>query len=157
MLLVLVLSAPVGIAACGGDNDEGATTSAATPGAPGASVSFVAPKDGTTTGTTVNAKVKLSDFKLAPDDVGKAPAEGEGHLHFSMDDGKFDYPKYSGANGRLAKKLNVEGQYSPAVTPEITYSHLPTGQHTLEVYLANNNHTDTGVEASTTFIVKQVP
>jgi hypothetical protein len=31
---------------------------------------------------------------------------------------------------------------------------LPPGEHTLEVYLANNNHTDTGVEAETEFTVK---
>ncbi len=31
---------------------------------------------------------------------------------------------------------------------------LMAGKHVLEVYLANNNHTDTGVEAETEFTVK---
>jgi len=158
-LLVFAASAvaSLGAVACGDDNESPSTTTSATTGAPGASVEFLAPKKGTTTGPTVTTKVRLSNFKLAPNDVGKAPVEGEGHLHFSMDDGKFDYPKYSGANGKLAKQLHVEGKYSPALKPTITYSNLPTGQHNLEVYLANNNHTNTGVEAKTTFIVKQVP
>lgn len=43
---------------------------------------------------------------------------------------------------------------SSAVTPKITYKGLPPGEHTLEVHLANNDHSATGVEASTTFTVK---
>ena len=79
---------------------------------------------------------------------------GEGHLHFSMDGGKFDHPKYSGANGQLAVKLGVDGKYSPSVTPTITYKGLPKGKHVLEVYLANNDHSNTGVEGRTEFTVQ---
>ena len=103
---------------------------------------------------TVKVKVKVSGFKLAPQAVGKPPVQGEGHLHFAMDGGKFDQPKYSGANGTLAVKLGVNGKYSPSVTPAITYTGIPKGKHSLEVYLANNDHSNTGVEALTSFTVK---
>ena len=91
---------------------------------------------------------------LSPKTVGKKPKQGQGHLHFSIDDGKYDQPKYSGKNGQLAVKLGVNGKYSPSVTPSITYKGLPAGKHTLEVYLANNDHSNTGVEAKTMFTVE---
>jgi hypothetical protein len=117
-------------------------------------VEFLTPKEGATTGDKVTAKVKLENFVLDPNAVGKSPVPGKGHLHFQMDGGKFDIPENSGENGKLAKKLGVDGKYSPAVEPTITYVNLPPGKHELEVYLANNNHTDTGVEAETEFTVK---
>src|SRR5439155_1776520 len=109
---------------------------------------------GSSQGSTVPVKVQHSNFKLAPNQVGKPAKQGEGHLHFALDEGKYDFPKYSGANGKLAVKLGVQGKYSPSVTPSITYKKLPAGNHKLEVYLANNDHTNTGVEASTSFTVK---
>lgn len=152
----------LGVAAAGcGDDDDKSSDSAAgrpaaktEPGAGGADVAFVTPAEGSTTGSTVKVKLDLSGFKLAAKDVGKAPMEGEGHLHFSMDGGKYDVPKYSGANGELAEKLGVDGKYSPAVTPAITYTGLPKGEHTLKVDLANNNHSPTGKSATTTFTVE---
>jgi hypothetical protein len=98
--------------------------------------------------------VKLGHFKLAPNMVGKAPVPGMGHLHFMLDGGKFDTPRYAGANGMLGKKLGVTGAYSPAVAPYIDYSHLPPGHYTLVCMLANNNHTPTGVEAKQTIVVR---
>jgi hypothetical protein len=130
------------------------TTTPKTVGAPGATISFVTPKSGLTAASTLTAKVKLTGFKLAPAQVGKTAKQGEGHLHFTLDNGKYDYPKYSGANGKLAVTLGVQGKYSPSVTPSITYKNLTAGNHKLEVYLANNDHTNTGVEQSTSFIVK---
>jgi hypothetical protein len=132
-----------------------ATTAKQPPGAPGAKASFVTPKAGSTvSGGVVNVKVKVSGFKLAPKAVGQPAMQGEGHLHFAMDGGKYDHPKYSGANGQLAVKLGVDGKYSPSVTPTIVYKGLPKGKHVLEVYLANNDHSNTGVEAKTNFTVK---
>jgi hypothetical protein len=159
-VLVVAPAALMLIGGCGDDNkDKNATSTATTQttktvGAPGAEASFVSPQDGSTVGRTVTAKVKLSGFKLAANQVGKPASEGEGHLHFSLDEGKYDLPKYSGANGKLAVKLGVQGKYSPSVTPSITYKKLPPGDHKLEVYLANNDHSNTGVEASTSFTVK---
>jgi len=98
--------------------------------------------------------VDLSHFHIAANMVGKAPVPGMGHLHFMLAGGKFDYPRYSGANGMLGKKLGVAGAYSPALAPNITYSHLPPGRYTLVCMLANNNHTPTGVEAKQTIVVR---
>jgi hypothetical protein len=148
------------VAGCGSKKKKTVSTTSTTPttaktvGAPGATVSFVSPKDGSTQGRTVTAKVKISNFKIAPNQVGKVAKQGEGHLHFALDEGKYDFPKYSGANGKFAVKLGVQGKYSPSLTPTITYKGLPPGQHKLEVYLANNDHTNTGVEAKTSFTVK---
>ena len=135
-LLLALVSAAVAVAA----------------GAP--SVKFVTPKPGATTGPNVTFTVKLTNFKLDPRDVGKRNKPNTGHLHFQMDGGKFDYPKYSGANGQLAVKLGIAGKYSPSVTPSITYKHLPTGKHHLVVFLANNDHSPVGPKASVSFTVR---
>ena len=160
-ILVLAVSgvAALGVAACGDDDsdDSGTSTAAgadATSSGSEATVEFVSPEDGATESGTVTAEVELSNFDINADAVGKAPMEGEGHLHFAMDGGKYDMPKYSGANGELAKQLGVDGTYSPATEPTITYKNLPPGEHTLMVHLADNNHSDTGVEAETTFTVE---
>jgi len=107
-----------------------------------------------TTANGLKVSVKLGHFKLAPGMVGKAPVPGMGHLHFMLDGGKYDTPRYSGPNGVLGKKLGVSGTYSPAVAPHIDYSHLPPGRYTLVCMLANNNHTPTGVEAKQTIVVR---
>ena len=139
------------LAGCG-SSDKSSTTdlpSAAT--GPKPTVHFVTPKQGATLGGAVKVKVALTNFQIAPQAVGQAPRPGQGHLHFRMDGGKFDFPKYSGPNGLIAKKLGVTGHYSPALAPDITYKNLPPGRHKLEVYLANNNHTNVGVEAEVAF------
>lgn len=117
-------------------------------------VVFVSPSQGATTGSTVTFRIKLTNFKLDPKDVGKRAKAGFGHLHFQMDGGKFDYPKYSGANGKLAVQLGIAGKYSPSVLPTIRYSHLPKGKHKLVVILANNDHSPAGATASITFTVR---
>jgi len=157
--LVLALVALLLVAGCGSSSKKSSSsttsTTAKTVGAPGATVAFVTPKDNSVSpSSTVVGKVTLTNFTLAPNAVGKAAKQGEGHLHFKMDEGKYDFPKYSGANGALAVKLGVQGKYSPSVTPTITYKGLPAGKHKLEVYLANNDHTNTGVESETSFTVK---
>jgi hypothetical protein len=152
----IVLLCLLALAGCGGSDDKGSSSGASgdTSSTPKGEVKFLAPKDGAKTGSTVTAKIALKNFKLSPQTVGQAPRPGQGHVHFKMDEGKFDFPKYSGPNGELAKKLGVQGKYSPSVTPTITYKHLPPGKHELEVYLANNNHTNVGVEAKVEFTVK---
>ena len=169
-ILVLTVAGVVslGVAACGDDDDSddsGATTEASSASGYGSggsddaaasdvSVTFVSPEEGATENGTVTAEVELSGFEINAKDVGGPPMDGEGHLHFSMDGGEFDEPKFSGANGKLAKQLGVNGEYSPSTEPTITYENLPAGEHTLEVYLANNDHSDVGVEAETTFTVE---
>jgi hypothetical protein len=121
-------------------------------GTPG--VKFVTPKMGATTQSKVTFTVKLSNFKIDAKNVGKMKKANTGHLHFAMDHGKYDYPKYSGANGKLAVQLGIAGKYSPAVTPSITYRGLPKGKHTLVAFLANNDHSAVGPKASVTITVK---
>ena len=159
-LLVLAVSgvAAFGVAACGDDDDD-ETSAAATTGesaysADEASVSIVEPTDGATVGEPVTAEVELEGFEINADQVGMESVEGEGHLHFSMDGGEYDTPEFSGANGELAKQLGTDGQYSPATEPTITYEGLPKGEHTLEVDLVNNDHTETGTSATVTFEVE---
>jgi hypothetical protein len=152
----------VGVAAlpalggCGSSNttSSGSMRSRKTVGAPRAKVTFVTPKEASTQPGTVVVRVEVTNFKLAPNKVGKAAKQGEGHLHFSLDQGKFDRPKYSGPNGKEAVKLGVQGRYSPSVKPTIVYTNLPTGTHELEVYLANNDHSNTGVSSFVSFVVK---
>lgn len=151
-IAVLAAVAALGISACG-DDDEATTTSSAA-ATEEASVSLTSPQEGATEGDAVTAEVELENFELAADKVGMPPGENEGHLHFSIDGGKYDNSKYSGENGKTAEMLGVDGQYSPSTTPTITYEGLPAGEHTLEVYLANNDHTDTGISDETTFTVE---
>jgi hypothetical protein len=149
-LAPVAIVAALGVAACGDDDDEG--SSGSTESTP--AVSFVSPTDGETTTGDVTAEVELEGFEIDAAGVGMATEPNKGHLHFSLDGGKFDKPKYSGPNGELAVKLGVDGKYSPSTEPSITYSDLPPGEHTLEVALANNDHSDTGTTASTTFTVE---
>ena len=148
-LAPLALVAALGIAACGDDDDDDSGSADSQP-----TVSFVSPGEGDTTGDSVTAEVELDGFEIDALNVGKVNEPDKGHLHFSLDGGKYDHPKYSGANGELAVKLGVDGMYSPSTEPSITYSGLPAGEHTLEVDLVNNDHSETGMTASTTFTVE---
>ena len=147
-LAPLAIVAALGIAACGDDDDDDSGSMDS-----GSSVSFVSPTDGEMTGDSVTAEVELDGFEIDAVNVGKANEQDKGHIHFSLDGGKFDHPKYSGANGELAVKLGVDGMYSPSTEPSITYSGIPAGEHTLEVDLVNNDHSETGTSATTTFTV----
>src|SRR3954447_9306565 len=101
--------AAVALAACGSDKNESSSASTTPKPAPQqvqgpkVGVAFKKPKPNSKVGPKFTAVVTLSNFKLDPKAVGKKPALGKGHLHFSLDGGKFDYPKYSGENGKLAK------------------------------------------------------
>jgi hypothetical protein len=161
ILTIAAIGAAGALAGCGSSSSDSssssssqASTQSAPAAAPRPTVAFATPKDGASEGNTVKFTVALTHFQLAPNAVGQAPRPNQGHLHFKMDEGKFDYPRYSGPNGLIAKKLGVTGHYSPALTPEITYRNLPKGKHVVEVYLANNNHTNVGVEDKLTFVVK---
>ena len=148
-LAPVAIVAALGVAACGDDDEDSASAEDQKP-----AVSFVSPSDGEMTAGEVTAEVELENFEIDAVNVGKATEPGKGHLHFSLDGGKFDKPKYSGPNGELAVKLGVDGKYSPSVTETITYKNIPNGDHTIEVYLANNDHSDTGVEAKAEFTVQ---
>jgi len=142
-LRALLAALVVALATCA------SAAAAATP-----AVKFATPKAGATTGSNVTFTVKLTNFTIDPKAVGQSPQPGRGHLHFSLDGGRFDHPKYSGKTGKIAVSLNVDGKYSPALAPNITYRNVPKGKHRLEVYLANNNHTNIGPEAEATVVVR---
>jgi hypothetical protein len=158
LILGLAL-ASLALAACGGDDDDesGDQTAAAletTAGGTEPAVTITTPEDGASVSGPVTVDVALESFALDEAAVGMANETGNGHLHFSLDGGKFDTPAYSGPNGQLAKQLGTDGQYSPAVKPTITYTGLPPGEHTLEVDLVNNDHSETGVSETVTFTVE---
>ena len=91
-------------------------------------------------GNAVTVTVKTKNFTIDTKNVGKSARGGRGHEHFQMDGGKFDFPKYSGANGRLAVQLGVQGKYSPSVNDKVTYRGLPKGKHRVTIFLVRNNH-----------------
>lgn len=105
-------------------------------------------------GNKVVLTARLSNFALDAKDVGRMNKAGMGHLHFQVDGGRYDYPRYSGPNGALAAKLGIAGKYSPSVTPSVTYSGLPKGRHTAMVFIVNNDHSNTGASAKLVFTVK---
>ena len=166
LALVLALAAlTVGAAACGGQEHARPADHAATakPGrahanphvrAPGARLRIVSPLRGASVGGRVRAEVAVRRFHLTARGLAKAPREGWGHLHFRLDGGRYDRRPYSGADGRLAGRLGVTGRFTPAVHPTVTYRGLPAGRHRLEVSLANNDLSDTGVHAATVFHVR---
>jgi hypothetical protein len=161
----LIPAAALVVAGCGGgSNNASAGTTPAAPqpakpvGAPGANVRVLTPGAGSIiSGSTVRVRVRVTGFTLDPRAVGRPARQGFGHLHFSLDGGRYDAPRYSGANGAQAVRLGVQGKYSPSVTPAITYRHVRPGRHTLVVYLANNDHSLTGVTTKVTFTVRKPP
>jgi hypothetical protein len=155
-VVAVSLIALPGLVACGDDDQDKSRKDrpAARVGAPGAKVTIVSPGEGSSTGSTVTATVQLAGFRLDPAQVGKRPSQGVGHLHWLLDEGKYDFPRFSGPNGQLAERLGVAGRYSPSTAPTITYHNLPKGKHELEVHLANNDHSDTGVVGRTEFTVR---
>jgi hypothetical protein len=123
-------------------------------GAPGASVRILAPLPGQHVSPRFVVRVAVSDFDLARPRLGQRPLRGTGLLEFSLDDGRYDQPQYSGENGRWALALAVNGYYSPASNPRIVYTRIPAGTHTLTVKLANRNEAPTGVSAAVKFNVQ---
>lgn len=111
----------------------------------------------TQSGNKVTVTIKTRSFTIDTKDVGGKPKAGKGHEHFQMDGGKYDYPKYSGANGKLAKQLGVQGKYSPSVNNKVVYSGLPKGKHKVTVFLVKNNHANygnAGAKKTITFTVR---
>lgn len=108
-------------------------------------------------GNRVTVTISTKNFTIDAKNVGKSPKSGRGHEHFSMDKGKYDFAKYSGANGKLAEQLGVQGKYSPSVNNKVVYTGLPKGKHTITVRLVKNSHANygnSGAKRTITFTVK---
>jgi hypothetical protein len=131
---------------CGDEGGDGAETEP--------SVEFIAPAADDGLDDTITAVVEIEGFELDPEALGEPPVVGAGHLRFTMDRGQFDFPEFSGANGRLARRLGVDGQYSPATEGHITYRGLPHGDHRLIVDLVGSDYMPIGVTDAITFTVE---
>jgi hypothetical protein len=98
--------------------------------------------------------VAAPNVKLFAGEIGKANVAAHGYLQFTLDGGRFDRPRYSGPNGRLAAQMKVAGKFSPSAVRYITYRNLPRGKHTLVARLANNDGTPMGPTARLAFTVR---
>src|ERR1044072_6033718 len=147
-----------------GDSDGGSDATAASTSAE-PRVAIISPRSGARqSARSVVVKVKLENFRLAPERFGGDPQLGEGHIRFGLNrvpdcvdpvklrraeesplgrgrlvGASFDFPRYAGPNGVLAERIGSSGSYSPATRPEIYYEQLPAGFYRLVVTLARNN------------------
>jgi hypothetical protein len=146
-------------------------------------VAIVSPRNGARQAShAVVVKVEVTNFQLAPRHFGGEPQLGEGHIRFSLNrvpdcvdpvklrralespigngrlvGASFDFPRYSGPNGRLAERIGSAGSYSPATRPEIYYHDLKPGFYRLIVNLADNSGAPTPFHAVTNFQVLPSP
>jgi hypothetical protein len=170
------LAAP--LAGCG---DDRKTTAHEVLGAP--TVTIVSPRNGARqTSRSVVVKAKVRNFRLAPARFGEEPRLAEGHLRFALNrvpdcvdpaklqrakespvgrgrlvGASFDFPRHSGPNGLLAKRIGSIGSYSPATRPEIYYDELPAGFYRLVLTLAENNGLPTPHHAVANFQILSPP
>lgn len=153
----------------------------AVPGEP--SVDIVSPRNGARqSARAVVVKAKIHNFRLAPRRFGGEPQLGEGHIRFALNrvpdcvdpvklqralespigrgrlvGASFDYPRYAGPNGELARRIGSEGSYSPATRPEIYYHGLRPGLYRLVLTLAQNNGATTPFHGVTNFQILPRP
>lgn len=146
-------------------------------------VEVISPRNGARqSARSVVVKVKLENFRLAPERFGGDPQLGEGHIRFGLNrvpdcvdpvklrraeespvgrgrlvGASFDFPRYAGPNGILAERIGSSGSYSPATRPEIYYKELPAGFYRLVVTLARNNGATTPHHAVTNFEILTPP
>jgi hypothetical protein len=146
-------------------------------------VEVISPRNGARqSARSVVVKVKLLNFRLAPERFGGDPQLGEGHIRFGLNrvpdcvdpvklrraeesplgrgrlvGASFDFPRYAGPNGVLAEWIGSSGSYSPATRPEIYYEELPAGFYRLVVTLARNNGATTPYHAVTNFEILTPP
>lgn len=166
------------LAAAGDDDGSEAVVPRGEP-----SVEVISPRNGARQKSrAVVVKVRLRDFRLAPDRFGGEPQLGEGHIRFSLNrvpdcvdpvklrraeespvgrgrlvGASFDFPRYAGPNGVLAERIGSDGSYSPATRPEIYYHDLPAGFYRLVIALALNNGATTPYHAVTNFQILPPP
>jgi len=87
-----------------------------------AMVKVVSPQEGETVqGPKVKASIKVENFKLCGDCIGKTSKAGEGHAHFFLDG-----------------KLQVHGGDT------FEFEDVKPGPHTLMVEIRNNDHSELG-------------
>jgi hypothetical protein len=119
----------------------------------GTALEILSPRNDAHEPSTFTVHVAVHGFTLQHSPDGAPPRPGVGFLHFALDNGRYDQPQYSGPNGQLALRMGVNGFYSPAYQPTITYHHIPPGPHTLKTTLVNPDGTPTAIRATTQFRV----
>lgn len=183
IIAVLAAAAAVAVLAISldGDGDGGGTAAPILSAEP--RVEIISPRNGARqSARSVVVKVKLENFRLAPERFGGDPQLGEGHIRFGLNrvpdcvdpvklrraeesplgrgrlvGASFDFPRYAGPNGVLAERIGSSGSYSPATRPEIYYEGLPAGFYRLVVTLARNNGATTPYHAVTNFEILTPP
>ena len=172
---VLALMVLTFVLILGGDDEASSDKRETVPGQP--SIDIISPRNGSRQeNRSVVVRIKVENFRLAPEHFGDAPLLGEGHLRFSLNrvpdcidpeklqkalnsptgrgrllGRSFDYPKYAGPNGLLALLAESAGLYSPSTEPEIFYERLPPGFYRLTINLALNDGSPTPYNAATNF------
>jgi hypothetical protein len=180
-VVTAAVAAAVAAALLAGGGDDEPEAAAATPGEP--AVDIVSPRNGARqSALAVVVKAKVHNFRLAPRRFGGEPQLGEGHIRFALNrvpdcvdpvklqraldspigrgrlvGASFDYPRYAGPNGILARRIGSEGSYSPATRPEIYYDDLKPGLYRLVLTLAQNNGATTPFHAVTNFQILPRP
>ncbi len=178
-LVAAAVGAALAIVATDGEGED--VQPGTPPGEP--SVEVISPRNGARQDSrAVVVKVEVRDFRLSPRHFGGEPQLGEGHLRFSLNrvpdcvdpvkleraeespvgrgrlvGASFDFPRYSGPNGKLAERIGSTGSYSPATRPEIYYRELPAGFYRLVITLAQNNGATTPYHAVTNFQILPPP
>lgn len=163
--------------------DGGASRAASTPAPGRPDVEVVSPRNGARQRShAVVVKVKVRNFQLAPHRFGGEPQLGQGHIRFGLNrvpdcvdpvkleraiesplgrgrlvGASFDFPRYSGPNGVLAKRIGSDGSYSPATLPQIYYRDLRPGFYRLVIDLAQNDGSTTPFHAVTNFQILPRP
>ena len=182
VLAVLLAAAAVALMLIFG----GRESSKAEPKPPAAgepAVEIISPRNGARQNAHAGVvKVEVQNFHLAPEQFGRDPQLGEGHLRFGLNrvpncvepaklqkainsplgkgrlvGASFDFPRYSGPNGVLAERIGTAGSYSPATRPEIYYHDLPPGFYRLVINLAQNDGSTTPFHAVTNFQILPKP
>ena len=181
LAVVLAAAAVALMLIFGGKESSNAEPKAPAPGEP--VVEIISPRNGARQNAhAVVVKVDIQNFHLAPNEFGRDPQLGEGHLRFGLNrvpncvepqklekainsplgkgrlvGASFDFPRYAGPNGVLAERIGTAGSYSPATRPEIFYRGLPPGFYRLVVNLAQNNGATTAFHDVTNFEILQKP
>jgi len=181
LAVVLAAAAVALMLVFGGKESSKAEPQPPAPGEP--VVEIISPRNGARQNAhAVVVKVAVQNFHLAPNQFGRDPQLGEGHLRFGLNRvpncvdpekleravnsptgnerliGKsMDYPATAGPNGILAEREGTAGSYSPATRPEIFYHQLPPGFYRLIVTLAQNNGATLPYHAVTNFQILQKP
>ena len=150
-------AALAGLPGCGDSNNPSAASSArgGSPRGPARESTDRDAQGSSTQGPTVVAKVKLKNFKLAPKHGREEGQAGRGPPPLLARPGESSTIRSTRApTARQRSSSASRGSTRPRRRRSIVYKNIPSGTHELEVYLANNDHTDTGVYTFVSFIVR---